>query len=42
MLVGEQEIGLLHGERPIELFMCSIVERRGYEEGLQWLAQYIT
>jgi GTP-binding protein SAR1 len=27
--------------RPIELFMCSIVRRQGYKEGLQWLAQFM-
>ncbi|XP_030758891.1 GTP-binding protein SAR1b isoform X1 [Sitophilus oryzae] len=27
--------------RPLELFMCSILQRQGYGEGFRWLAQYI-
>jgi GTP-binding protein SAR1 len=27
--------------RPVEVFMCSIVERCGFKEGYQWLSKYI-
>ncbi|OIR57166.1 MAG: small COPII coat GTPase Sar1 [Amphiamblys sp. WSBS2006] len=27
--------------RPMELFMCSIVGKQGYSEGIRWMSQYI-
>lgn len=29
------------GIRPLEVFMCSILESTGYGEGFRWMSQYI-
>lgn len=38
---GKGTVEVREGERPIEVFMCSIANRSGYAEGFRWLSQYI-
>lgn len=38
---GKGKVPLDGNIRPIELFMCSIVMRQGYGDGIRWLSQYV-
>lgn len=40
-LTGKQGKPRYTDERPLELFMCSIVRRAGYAAGMQWLAKQV-
>ena len=38
---GKGKIPIREGTRPIEVFMCSVVNRSGYKEGFRWVSQYL-
>ena len=39
--LGLDELAQTGSARPIGLYLCSIFERRGYEEGFEWLSAHI-
>lgn len=38
---GKGKVPLEPNFRPLEVFMCSVVMRQGYGEGIRWLSQYV-
>lgn len=38
---GKDTKEVREGERPLEVFMCSVVKTVGYADGFKWLAQYL-
>lgn len=38
---GKGKVPLDSNIRPVEIFMCSVVMRQGYGEGIRWLSQYV-
>lgn len=38
---GKGKVPIEGNIRPIEVFMCSVVMRQGYGEGIRWLSQYV-
>ena len=38
---GKEATAKVEGVRPLELFMCSVVKKWGYDKGLGWLMNFI-
>ena len=38
-VLGIQEFGT--GNRPVQIFMCSVAKKIGYAEGFKWLSNYL-
>jgi GTP-binding protein SAR1 len=40
-LSGKKTSTRVEGQKPIEIFMCSIVKRAGYAEGFKWMSNFL-
>ncbi len=41
LLTGKDGKAVAEGTRPLEVFMCSIVKRGGYQDAFRWLSNYL-
>eukprot|EP00906_Rhabdomonas_costata_P030493 RCo043097 len=41
LTTGKKETQAPPNVRPLEVFMCSVVKKKGYGEGFRWLANYL-
>jgi len=41
ILTGKDGKPVEKGQRPVEVFMCSVFRRAGYAEGFRWLSNYL-
>ena len=38
---GKETGSVPEGVRPVELFMCSVIKKSGYQDGFGWLMKYL-